>query len=65
MTGTGIKVTKKELEQVKTAQKCSGMFLTGGTPMGNPQALVADLTDKYKPPTGAGLNLATGEFVKP
>lgn len=62
MKGTGIFVTKEELENVRTAQKCSGMFLSGGIPMGNPQAEVAELVKKYNPPAGAGLNIQTGEF---
>ena len=65
MKGTGIFVTKEELERVKTAQSCSGMFLTGGMPMGDPQWEVAQLTKKYNPPDGSGLNIKTGEFCLP
>jgi len=65
MKGTGIFVTKEELEQVKTAQACSGMYLSGGIPMGNPQQIVFELTKKYNPPTGSGLNIQTGEFCLP
>lgn len=65
MKPTGIKVTDEELQQVKTAQSCSGMFLSGGTPMGNPEALVFGLTKKYNPPEGSGLNIQTGEFCLP
>lgn len=63
MKPTGIFVTEEELESVKTAQACSGMFLSGGTPMGDPQAEVQRLVEKYKPPTGAGLNIKTREFM--
>ncbi len=65
MKGTGIFVTKEELESVKTAQKCSGMFLSGGRPMGNPQQIVHGLHKKYKAPEGSGLNIQTGEFCLP
>jgi hypothetical protein len=63
MKGTGIFVTKEELESVKVARSCSGMFLTGGRPMGNPEAVVYELTKKYDPPKGSGLNIQTGEFM--
>jgi len=63
--GTGIFVTKEELEQVQTAQKCSGMFLSGGIPMGRPQEIVYDLHKKYNAPAGSGLNIKTGEFCLP
>lgn len=65
MDNTGIFVTAVELKRVHTAQKCSGMYLSGGQSMGNPQQLVADLVDKYKPPKGAGLDIRTGEFIVP
>lgn len=65
MTSTGIFVTPEELDQVKTAQACSGMFLSGGRPMGDPGALVADLMKKYNAPADAGLNIKTGEFIRP
>lgn len=65
MKGTGILVTKEELERVRTAQKCSGMFLSGGMPMGDPAYEVHLLTKKYTPPEGSGLNIETGEFMLP
>ena len=65
MTGTGIFVTKDELEHVRTAYKVSGMFLPGGIPMGDPGYEVHRLTEKYHPPHGAGLDTKTGEFVLP
>jgi hypothetical protein len=65
MKGTGIFVTKEELEQVKTELSCSGMYLSGGRPLGNPQQRVYELTKKYNPPTGSGLNTKTGEFCLP
>jgi hypothetical protein len=64
-TGTGIIVTAEELERVKTAHKCSGMFLSGGQPMGDPGYEVQKLANKYRPPEGAGLSIQTGEFVIP
>jgi hypothetical protein len=65
MQGTGIFVTKEELEVVQTAMKCSGMFLSDGTPMGDPEYEVGQLMKKYNPPTGSGLNPKTGEFMLP
>lgn len=65
MKPTGIIVTADELESVKVAQDCSGMFLSGGMPMGDPQREVARLVEKYHPPEGAGLNIKTGEFMLP
>lgn len=62
MRSTGIKVTDEELERVKTAYKCSGMFLSGGMSLGDPGREVADLAKKYNAPDGSGLNMATGEF---
>jgi hypothetical protein len=65
MTNTGIFITKEELEAVKTAQECSGMFLSGGRPMGDPEFEVAQLVKKYQLDNSYGLRLDTGEFVKP
>ena len=65
MKGTGIFVTKKELEQVKVAQSCSGMWLSGGLRLGNPEEAVNSLAKKYNPPKGSGLNIKTGEFCLP
>lgn len=65
MTRTGIFVSAEELEQVKTAQSCSGMFLSGGMPMGDPERIVMQLTEKYNPPNGSGLDTSNGEFVAP
>jgi hypothetical protein len=65
MKGTGIFVTKEELEIVKTAQNVSGMCISCGQPMGNPQDEVHILTKKYNPPKGSGLNIKTGEFCLP
>lgn len=58
-------VTAEELDQVKTEQKCSGMFLSGGTPMGDPAAAVERLRIKYKMPEGTGLETGKGEFCSP
>lgn len=65
MKGTGIFVTKEELETVLAAQRTSGMYLSGGIPMGNPQKVVYDLHKKYNAPEGSGLNTQTGEFMLP
>lgn len=66
MTGykhTGIFVSKEELDQVQTAQRTSGMFLSGGQPMGDPCAVVTRLAEKYRQPKRAALEIETGEFV--
>jgi hypothetical protein len=65
MKGTGIFVTQEELESVKVAQSCSGMYLSGGQPMGDPGVIVARLSEKYHAPEGSGLNSKTGEFCLP
>ena len=65
MKPTGIFVTKEELETVKVSQSVSGMFLSGGTPMGDPAWEVKLLTDKYKPPEGSGFSLKDGQFYEP
>ena len=62
MKSTGIFVTAEELEIVKVAYQCSGMFLNSGRPIGDPEYEVKCLADKYNPPQGSGLNLKTGEF---
>jgi hypothetical protein len=56
-------VTKEELEGVRTQQSVSGMFLSGGMPMGDPQKAVEDLGKKYNMPEGTGLDISNGEFV--
>lgn len=65
MIPTGIFVTKEELETVKTAHKVSGMYLSGGVPMGDPAHEVKLLTDKYNPPEGSGLSTGDGQFYLP
>ncbi len=65
MIRTGKFVTPEELEQVKTAQSCSGMFLSGGAPMGDPESIVRRLIIKYGMPSDMGLDLKQGEFVRP
>lgn len=63
MTRLGVFVTAEELQSVKTAHSVSGMFLSGGMPMGDPAAEVERLRKKYNMPEGTGLDLKTGEFV--
>lgn len=65
MKPTGIFVTKEELDRVKVAQSVSGMFLSGGQPMGDPGREVQMLTEKYRPPEGSGLNTKDGQFYLP
>jgi len=61
----GVFVTAKEREAVEANYKTSGMVLTGGMPMGDPQQEVEKLVEKYNMPRGTGMNLKTGEFVSP
>jgi hypothetical protein len=56
-------VTAEELESVKVAVRCSGMFLSGGMPMGDPAFEVEQLRKKYGLPEGTGLDPSNGEFV--
>jgi hypothetical protein len=58
-------VTPEELERVKTAQSVSGMFLSGGRPMGDPQEEVDRLRKQYNMPEGTGMDIGNGEFVSP
>lgn len=58
-------VTPEELESVQTAYRVSGMYLSGGIPMGDPGAEVERLRIKYKMPEGTGLDFSNGEFVSP
>jgi hypothetical protein len=58
-------VTPEELDRVKTAMACSGMFLSGGKPMGDPAWEVELLRKKYDQPEGTGLDPSNGEFVSP
>ena len=58
-------VTKEELEAVKTAQRCSGMYLSGGIPMGDPAYEVERLRQLYHMPEGTGLDPRNGEFCSP
>lgn len=65
MRPTGIKVTEEERQSVEAAYKTSGMYLSGGQPMGDPERVVFDLCKKYNVPEGAGFYLKTGEFMFP
>lgn len=65
MTRTGKFVTKEELESVNVQFSVSGMFLSGGMPMGDPAREVELLRRKYEIPEGYGLDLSNGEFVSP
>ena len=58
-------VTKEELEHLQTQQDCSGMFLSGGMPLGDPGATVRMLARKYGfNPNITGLDTKNGEFVE-
>lgn len=65
MQRTGKFVTAEELKRVQTAVSCSGMFLSGGMPMGDPQFEVEQLRKQYNMPEGYGLDSSNGEFVSP
>lgn len=65
MKNTGKFITKEEREQLETSFKTSGMFLTGGKPMSNPQNDCADLCDKYNMDIEKyAISLKTGEFLQ-
>jgi len=63
--GTGIFITEEERQGLETEFNCSGMFLSGGMRMGNPEQRAQTLKEKYHPPEGAGINLKTGEWILP
>lgn len=65
MKRLGVFVTKEELDRVLTAQKCSGMFLSGGSPLGDPGFEVEQLRKQYGLPNGTGLDPQNGEFCEP
>jgi hypothetical protein len=65
MERTGVFVNAEELEGIRTAHQCSGMFLTGGIPMSDPAWEVEQLRKKYQMPEGTGLDTGNGEFVRP
>ena len=59
-------VTKEELQSVRTERDCSGMYLTGGQPMGDHVAAVRRLIVTYGLSSLAdtvGLDMENGEFV--
>lgn len=58
-------VTKEELDMVLTAQSVSGMFLSGGVPMGDPAFEVERLRRKYNLPDNVAFDPNNGEFVEP
>lgn len=65
MEGTGIFITDEEKEAVQVAFDCSGMFLSGGMRMGDPEFEVARLCEKYNlDKEKHALNLKTKEFLK-
>ena len=64
MKHTGIFITAEELESVRIEQECSGMFLSGGTPMGDPSRAVDSLIKKYRIRLQVALDLKTGEFME-
>jgi hypothetical protein len=65
MTRTGKFITPEELEGLLTEVKCSGMFLSGGQPMGDPGREAERLRVKYNMPEGYGIDGKNGEFVSP
>lgn len=60
---TGVFVSSEEREAVQLAYDTSGMFLSGGRPIGNPEREVDSLVKKYGM-AGCALNLKTGEFIR-
>lgn len=64
MKRLGVFVTPEELEAVKVAQSVSGMFLSGGMPMGDPAYEVECLRKKYNLPENVAFDPRNGEFVE-
>lgn len=62
MRPTGISITPEELQDVRTARQTSGMALSGGQPMGDPEAVVTRLLQKYDMPADAAIDANTGVF---
>ncbi len=58
-------ITAEELSSLRTEYNASGMWLSGGLPMGDPNRKVAELAKKYGLPTNSGIDISTGEFVSP
>lgn len=65
MKETGIFITEEERQRLETEWSCSGMFLSNGMRMGNPEQYAQTLKEKYNPPVDAGINLKTGEWMLP
>ena len=65
MKRLGVFVTPEELESVRVQQSCSGMFLSGGMPLGDPGATVEQLRRKYNLPETVAFDPSNGEFVEP
>lgn len=66
---TGRFITEEERQALETAFKCSGMWLSNGTPLGDPEHEVtqrlAILRKKYGMSAEHGVDLKTGEFCTP
>lgn len=56
-------VKPEELKPVQAEHRRSGMWLSDGTPLGDPAAEVHALALKYGLPGDTGLDLQTGEFI--
>lgn len=66
MKRTGVFITEEERAQLQTEQSVSGMFLSGGRPMGDPGAMVDRLNRKYRPGLpGLPIDPGNGEFCEP
>lgn len=56
-------VTAEELQSVVAEHRRSGMWLSDGTPLGDPAYEVLQLARKYGLPDNSGLDLSTGEWI--
>jgi len=66
MKRTGVFATKEEIERLKTSLQTSGMCLSGGKPMSNPQQDAHRIALNHGLPEIEGYygcDLKTGEFV--
>ena len=58
-------ITEEEKENLITELKVSGMFLSGGEPMGHPQEYCRKLCEKYNMSIDKyAINANTGEFIQ-
>jgi len=66
MRRLGIFATREEMESIKIHRSCSGMFLAGGTPMGEPKKAIDRIAKNHNLPDiegHYGIDLGNGELL--